>query len=598
MKIRRFGQREWRVGDAGTGPSSENLGAAELESLRNATGLTDLTLRVCWSRGLRTPESIRAHLTPRLEALTTPFSMAGMEEASSRLVQARTAGERVRVYGDYDVDGTCGAALLSWVFRELGFKFDAVQPDRFKDGYGLNVGAVEKASADGVRVLVTVDCGITSFDPAAKAKELGVDLIVLDHHQLDPVRGLPPATAVVNPQRPDDTSGLKQLCGCGVAFYLSMALRAKGREAGWFTGEGAIPEPRLKNHLDLVVMATAADQVPLTGDNRVLVHHGLEVLRRSSKPGVRALMEAAGVVGRSLSPGHLGFVLGPRINASGRLQSASLALELLTTQEPSVATARAQELERLNKERATLQDRIWDQVRVRVEQGIAEGKFKNGVVVADREWHEGVVGIVATRVTEAFRKPAVVIALREDLGKGSARTWGGRDVLEAIRRSSAHLLGFGGHRHAAGLSLALDQVDAFAAAFDAAMGEIDVDLTDPPLIIEGDCDQAELEFRAFHELEGLGPFGPGNPEPVFRLRAGVRDRRVLKGRHLKLQLGPAGGPALDAVWFGAAEDPEVLKRFDAMAHSPIEADWAGVPELNRFNGKVTPTFRVRDWKPL
>ncbi|MCC7440502.1 MAG: single-stranded-DNA-specific exonuclease RecJ [Bdellovibrionales bacterium] len=596
----RFGRREWRLRPLGAADAGLDAPAAEAEILKLAaeTGLTPVTIRVCWLRGLRDGAAIRAYLTPRLEDLTPALKIADMDRAAARLMRARDAGEPVRIFGDYDVDGTCGAALLTWVFRELGIRADATQPDRFKDGYGLNTGAVEQAAADGMKVLVTVDCGITSFDQAARARELGLDLIILDHHQLDPVRGMPEAYAVVNPQRPDCESGLKQLCGCGVAFYLSIALRAKGREAGWFTGEGAGPEPRLKEHLDLVVMATAADQVPLVGDNRILVRHGMEVLRRSTKPGVRALMEAAGVAGRSLSPGHLGFVLGPRINASGRLQNASLALELLTTEDAAVGAARARELERLNKERATIQDRIWDEVRARVEQGISEGKFKNGVVVADRGWHEGVVGIVATRVTEAFRKPAIVIALREDLGKGSARTWGGRNVLEAIRLAAGdHLLGFGGHKHAAGLSIALDHVDAFAQAFDDAMATVDAELENPPLFIEGDMRPEDLEFRAFHELEGLGPFGPGNPEPVFRLRASVQDQRVLKGRHLKLQLGPVGTGSLEAMWFGAAEDPEVNGKLGA-PEGFGEADWAGVPELNRFNGRVTPTFRIRDWKPL
>src|SRR6185312_1032076 len=227
-------------------------------------------------------------------------------------------------------------------------------------------------------------------------------------------------------------SGLKQLCGCGLAFYLAMGLRIRGREEGWFKDS---PEPNLKQHLDLVTMATAADMVPLVGDNHVLVRQGMEVLKRSTKPGVRALLDAAGLTSKDVSPSHLGFVLGPRINASGRMQSASLALELLSTTDPARAFELAHELERLNSERAELQNRIWDQVRARVEKGIAEGKFKSGIVVGDPEWHEGVVGIVASRVTETFRRPAAVIAVREDFAKGSVRSFGGKDVLAALREA-------------------------------------------------------------------------------------------------------------------------------------------------------------------
>jgi single-stranded-DNA-specific exonuclease len=300
----------------------------KIVELQSETGLSPLTLRVCLSRGLSSADAIRSHLNPQFEKLHHPLSIRDMEQATARLAQARAGQQRVRIFGDYDVDGTTGAALLSWVFRDFGFQFDVRQPDRFRDGYGLNVGAVEEAAQAAVSLLVTVDCGITSFDAISRARELGIDVIVIDHHQLDPKRGLPDAFAVVNPQRPDCESGLKQLCGCGLAFYLAMALRIKGRQENWFAG-GA--EPNLKQHLDLVVMATAADMVPLTGDNHILVRHGMQVLKHTKKPGVRALLETAGVGSKDLSPGHLGFVIGPRINASGRMQSASLALELLST---------------------------------------------------------------------------------------------------------------------------------------------------------------------------------------------------------------------------------------------------------------------------
>ncbi len=577
---------EWPDGDEGL--------RDRIEVLRAETGLSALTLRVCLLRGLDTAEAIQDYLSPKLEKLKSPFTLKDMDLAVARLVQARGSSERVRIFGDYDVDGTCGAALLSWFLRETGFEFDAVQPDRFKDGYGLNVGAVEQASADGISVLVTVDCGITSFAAAERARELGLDLIVLDHHQLDPVRGVPPAVAVVNPQRPDCESGLRQLCGCGVAFYLAMALRSKGRESGWFEGG---KEPNLRHHRDLVVMATAADMVPLTGDNRILVRHGMDVIRRSAKPGVRALIEVSGLAAKAFGPSSLGFVLGPRINASGRLKSAGLALEMLTTTDSRRAMELAQELEKLNRERQELQNQIWDEVRTTVERGLAEGRFRHGIVVGSPDWHEGVVGIVASRVTEAFHKPAIVIGLRDGHGKGSARTYAGKDVLAAIRECGSLLAGFGGHRHAAGVSLAPENLESFAHAFDEAVGRIHVEDERPPLLIEGDCALEDLDVRTLHEIEGLGPFGTGNPEPVFSVRASVVSHRILKGRHLKLNLAPVGSGAsrpVEAIWFNAAEDESLV----ANAESRIEAFWAGVPELNRFRGQVTPTFRVRDWRRL
>ncbi|MGK5085685.1 single-stranded-DNA-specific exonuclease RecJ [Bdellovibrionota bacterium FG-1] len=580
--------REWKHRLATTEEEISRL----VVQLKEQTGLSSVTLRTCVMRGLISEEGIREFLNPRIESLCSPLRIKDMDRAVERLARAKEAGQKVRVFGDYDVDGTTGAALLSWVLRDFGFLFDATQPDRFKDGYGLNVQAIEQAALDGIAVLLTVDCGITSFDAAKKALELGIDLIIVDHHQLDPVRGLPPAVAVINPQRSDCPSGLKQLCGCGLAFYLSVALRAYGRERQWFAGG---VEPNLKQHLDLVVMATAADMVPLTGDNHILVRHGMEVLKRSRKPGVVALLQAAGLGARDVSPGHLGFVLGPRINASGRMQSASLALELLTTEDPARAGELARELERLNEERASTQNAIWDEVRVRVESGIAQGRFRHGVVVADPGWHEGVVGIVASRVTETFRKPAAVIALREDFGKGSVRSYGGKDVLSALRASAQYLLGFGGHKHAAGLSVAHHQLEAFAEAFDHALSEIAEDTETLPLYIEGQCTVADLDILTLQELERLGPFGPGNPEPVFTIRAGIRSHSVLKGRHFKLNLTSSiSSSVIEAIWFHAAERANVSE----LTSGAAEMEWAGVPEINRFRGKMTPTFRVRDCRTV
>ena len=590
MSISSQEERKWKLRSAGE-RTEEELHTL-IQVLSEQTGLSPLTLRVCVLRGFDSPESIQEYLSPSFEKVTHPSRIQDMDQAVQRLSQARRERERVRIFGDYDVDGTTGAALLSWVFREFGFEFDAKQPDRFKDGYGLNVRAVEKAVEDGVRLLVTVDCGITSFEAAEKAAALGLDLIIVDHHQLDPIRGIPPAVAVVNPQRKDCESGLKQLCGCGLAFYLAVALRIQGRAEGWFT-EGK-SEPNLKQHLDLVVMATAADMVPLTGDNHILVRYGLEVLKKTKKPGVRALLEKAGLGSRDVSPSHLGFVIGPRINASGRMHSASLALELLTTEDELRADELAQELERLNQERADLQNQIWDQVRARVEQGLAEGKYQHGIVVADAAWHEGVVGIVASRVTETFRKPAAVIALREGMGKGSVRSFGGKDILSALRQCAPVLLGFGGHRHAAGLSVAVDQVENLVTGFDEALERIPEEGSGGVLFVEGSCEVEDLHVESLQELERLGPFGPGNPEPTFILRAQVREQRVLKGRHLKMSLEGSSRSSLDAIWFHGAERKDTAEN---QWLSEVR-EWAGVPELNRFRGRATPTFRVRDWRKV
>jgi single-stranded-DNA-specific exonuclease len=577
--------REWKFkGDSLADPSGLN---SKIEILQKETGLSPVTLKVCLLRGLDSAEAIDRFLNPKLDQLPSPFSILDMDKAVARIVQAKSQSENIRVFGDYDVDGTTGASLLSWVFRDFGIQSDVRQPDRFKDGYGLNVKAVDEAAEAGIKLLITVDCGITSFDAAQRAKDRGIDLIVVDHHQVDPIKGLPVAFAIINPQRADCESGLKELCGCGLAFFLSMGLRAEGRNLGWFnTGE----EPNLKRHLDLVVLATAADMVPLTGANHILVRHGLEVLKNTSKPGVKALLEAAGLSAREISPSHLGFVIGPRINASGRMQNASLALELLTSMDPSRSSKLAQELEQLNSERAVHQNLIWDEVKKVAEEGIRRGQFKNAVVLAHEDWHEGVVGIVASRVTETFHRPAIVIAIREGLGKGSVRSFAGKDVLSGLRACARFLVGFGGHKHAAGLSLLPSEIENFAFAFDEAMAQTVEDQNARPLLVDGECNVEDLDLQTLRQIEMLGPFGPGNPEPTFVCRATVRNQQVLKGRHLKLNLGnqTSGGPLIEAIWFNASET--------SIRHH--EAIWLGVPELNRFRGRVTPVFRIRDWRQL
>lgn len=561
-----------------------------LQSLQKETGLSEITLRICVTRGLRTKEEILDFLNPNVEKLTDPFTMKDMEKAVLRLSQARKEKTLVRVYGDYDVDGTSGAALLTLFLKECGFNVDTIQPDRFKDGYGVHAHLVEKAVSEGVGLLLTVDCGITSFAAIDKANELQCPVIILDHHQIDPLKGIPNAYAVVNPQRSDCESGLKQLCGCGVAFYLCRALRFIGRKENWWSDPRQMPN--LKQHLDLVVIATAADMVPLTGDNHILVKHGMDVLKNTTKPGVKALLSVAGLSGREISPSHLGFTIGPRINASGRMSNASHALELLTTKNDSRAAELAHQIEELNRERMNTQNTIWDSVRETVESGIEKGKYKNAIVIGNSDWHEGVVGIVASKVTEHFQKPAIVMALREDHGKGSVRSYGGRDVLEGLRRCSELLLGFGGHRFAAGLSLSLENFEGFVERFDEVMGELGKDHTDPPLLTDGEAKLSDFNVKTLLEIEKLGPFGIGNPEPLFEVTPYVVRKNILKERHFKLLFTPNEKEMdhnkvfVEALWFNGAEREDYSEE--------QQYSWVVVPEMNRFRGNADPQLRVKN----
>jgi single-stranded-DNA-specific exonuclease len=597
---------------------------SDARTLAKEAGIGILTATVCVNRGIKNPTELHAFLNPKLETLTHPFKITDMEKSVDLILASQSISaeasesavgtnsrSKMRVYTDYDVDGTTGAALLTWFFRDLNFNFDVAQPDRFKDGYGLNVGAVDQAFADGVKILITVDCGVTNFEAADRAKELGIQLIVVDHHQIDPVRGIPDAFAVIDPQRADDSSNLKQLCGCALGFYLCMGLRSKAREQKYFEIH-KLKEPNLKQLLDLVVLATAADMVPLTGDNRTLVKHGLDILRNTEKPGLRALIKSAGIEVKTLSPSNLGFALGPRINASGRMGSAETAYRVLTTKDAEEGMRLSQELESINAHRAETQNIIWDEVRQTVSAGIEKGRYSHAVVVASENWHEGVVGIVASKVTDHFKRPAIVLSIREDgLVKGSVRSYGGYNALEALHQSKQFLKGYGGHKFAAGLSLDPENLEAFALHYNQMIAEMVPSKSKDDLYLEGKTTLDALTMQSIEELEKLAPFGPGNPEPLFAIEALVSLQSVLKGRHLKVKLHTANttlqpgsvprnnsGKPLEAIWFNAAERIEYTNLVDASGKNHTPALFAGIPEINRFLGRTTPTLRIKEAKEL
>ena len=573
----------------------ESLQKAAL-SLSASAGISVMAATLCVNRGLKTPEEVKVFLNPKLENLTHPFKILDLEKAARRIFESQTKPdpEKIRVFTDYDVDGTTGAALLTWFFRDLKFNYSVRQPDRFKDGYGLNVGAVEEAHQDGVKILITVDCGITNFDAAKRAVELGIEMIIVDHHSIDPVHGIPPAFAVIDPQRADDESGLKQLCGCALGFYLCLGIRSLAREVGYFSAHAAegVVEPNMKGLLDLVVIATAADMVPLTGDNRILVKHGLDILKDTQKPGLKALCEQAGFSNKTMNASSLGFSIGPRINASGRMGSAETAYRILISRDPIESNQLAQELEAINKQRADLQNLIWDEVRGMVNEGIERGEYSHAVVVASSNWHEGVVGIVASKVTEHFKRPAIVMAIREDgIVKGSVRSYAGYNVLEGLHLTKEYLKGYGGHKFAAGLSLSPETLPDFSKAYDEAISTLVPLRKTETYELEGQFELTDFTHQAIEEIEKFAPYGTGNPEPLFGVNAYVEYQNVLKGRHMKLRLGP--GKPFEAIWFNAAERLEVTEMLEKSAQQRKACLFAGIPELNRFMGRVTPTLRIK-----
>jgi single-stranded-DNA-specific exonuclease len=511
--------------------------------LASTLKLHPLAARVLASRGLSDPGDAERFLASRLTDLPDPFSMRGMDAAVERLALALKRGDKIALYGDYDVDGVTSTSLLAHLLRACGADPVTYVPHRLVEGYGLNLVAVEKLASRGVNLLVTLDCGITSVEEVRGAAALGLDTIVVDHHTV-PVT-LPAATAILNPHQVGCAYPFKHLAAVGVTFCLAMALRKRLREEGWFSADR--PEPNLKEALDLVALGTVADVVPLVGVNRILVRAGLEQLARTARPGLRALKAVAGVPEGAMTAGQVGFRLGPRINAAGRLDDAGRGVRLLLTTDRAEAEQLARGLDDENRARQEIERRILEEALADAAERVSAGA--RGLVLSRDGWHPGVVGIVASRVVEKFHRPAVLVGVADGVGKGSGRSIEGFHLYDAIAACAEHLSRFGGHRHAAGLTIDPSAVAPFRAAFERYAAERlrDEDLV-PRCRIEGRLPAAGDAERLATDLERLAPFGAGHAEPMFAWSGRAARARTVggDGAHLKLDLSPG----LGAIGFG------------------------------------------------
>ncbi|HJV66196.1 MAG TPA: single-stranded-DNA-specific exonuclease RecJ [Geomonas sp.] len=560
-------ERIWRLREA----------KPEVVEALTRSGIPQLLARLLANRGICETQAASAYLSPTLSTLHDPMLLSGMEAAVERLSLALSRGERVCVHGDYDVDGVTSTALLISFFRAVGLDCFSFIPKRLTEGYGLSSHGVQAATAGGASVLVTVDCGITSHAEALLCRQAGIDLIITDHHS--PPEPLPEAYAIINPLQPGCLFPYKSLAGVGVAFHLVIALRARLRAEGRFS---SLAEPDIRAYLDLVALGTVADVVPLVGANRVLVSYGLKQLTTGGRVGVQALKEVAGVAGE-VGCGAVGFRLAPRINAAGRLEDAAVGLELLLTCDPVQAKAIAARLEESNAERQAIERATLEEARAMLKEGACRGR--TSIVLGSSEWHPGVVGIVASRIAELFHRPAILFALEGGTGKGSGRSIPRFHLLDAIRSCADHLLRYGGHSHAAGLSIAEDELERFALSFDeAAAGALDAEALIPVLPYDAELTAADLVESLPLELDRMRPFGMGNPEPLFLLRgAKVCDWRELKGGHLKLCVS-TGGRTFDAIGFGLADKDVSGPRVDLLFS----------PSINVWNGKRSLQLTIKD----
>jgi single-stranded-DNA-specific exonuclease len=556
------------------------IDAEAADRLARALDLPGPIARLLVARGVAEPEAARRYLAPRLADMPDPSLLRGLDRAAERLARAILDGERVALYGDYDVDGVTSSTLLSLFLSHHGLEPRVYIPHRLREGYGLNADAVDQLAEEATQVLVTLDCGITAADEIARAGALGMEVIVVDHHRCPPE--LPPAYATLNPHQPDCAYPEKVLAAVGVAFNLIVGVRRELRKRGAY--EGRFAEPNLRDALDLVALGTIADMVPLTGVNRMMAHYGLQAMREVRRPGLRALMEVAGVRPTRVTGQDVAFRLGPRINAAGRLDDASVGVRLLTAGTSEAARPLAERLDVANSDRRRIEAEVFASAVEQVEARDAAG---HAIVVHDDAWHPGVVGIVASKLVERFERPAVVIG---EGGRGSARTAGALHLYDALAACSGHLVKFGGHRAAAGLRIESARIDAFRADLDAAVAAAKAAGADAsvPLRYDLDLEPSEVDRALALGVARLEPFGIGNPEPTFRLLGvGVRECRIVGQHHLKLRLDGGRAP-LDAIAFRFAE------REDEVGAGPL--DLAGHLEINEFGGYERVELRVRDFR--
>lgn len=548
--------------------------------LSRSLGISPVTAAILSGRGIAAVEDGEAYLAPALAAMPDPYLLKGMQAAVERLLGAAKHGEPVCIYGDYDVDGISGAALLVSFLRRVGISCTYFIPNRFDDGYGLNEEALQRIITLGAALIVSVDCGITSVREAAFCKESGVDLIIVDHHT--PGACIPDATAVINPLQPGCSYPFKMLAGVGVAFNLLVALRGRMRKEELFGSQG---EPDLREWLDLVALGTIADVVPLVALNRIFVYHGLQKLESPHRIGITALKEVAGISGE-VSCGQVGFRLAPRLNAAGRMESAVPGVELLLSADAELCNRIADELNTANAERQTVERSMFEQA-VAMVGGSGSYPACKSIVLASRDWHQGVVGIVASRMVERYHRPTILVAIDEEgNAKGSGRSIPGFHLLEALNGCSEHLERFGGHRYAAGVGLCEAALDGFAQAFEASAGRMLGDAELVPLLdvdVEVAPDQVTLALA--EELCRLEPFGSGNPEPTLVLRgATVLERRNVGDGHLKLVVS-AQGRIFNAIAFRQAE-----------CCTDGVLDIAFYPERNVWKNSTTLQLRIKSMR--
>ena len=531
-------------------PTQEQVDAAE--ALANETRISPVLCRMLMNRGITTAEEVRKFFRPQLHDLHDPFLMKGMDKAVERLNQAMGNRERIMIYGDYDVDGCTAVALVYRFLQQFYSNIEYYIPDRYDEGYGVSIQGVDLAASHGVKLIIVLDCGIKAVDEIQYAKDNGIDFIICDHHVPDAL--VPPAVAILNAKMPDNTYPYLDLSGCGVGFKFMQA----------FAISNGIAFSMLIPLLDLVAVSIASDIVPIMGENRILAYHGLRQLNSNPSVGLKAIIEVCGLKDRDLTMADIVFKIGPRINASGRMQNGSESVKLLVEHNSEKALEKAEQINRYNEERKELDKRMTEDASRYVEDH-PEMKTRSSIVMYNEDWHKGVIGIVASRLTEIYFRPTVVLTRTDDLVTGSARSVSGFDVYKAIQSCSDLLDNFGGHTYAAGLSLKVENVEAFKMRFqDYVDQHIEPEQTLAVLDIDAVLSFSDITKHFCIDVKRMRPFGPDNPKPVFCSKQ-VFDFGTSKvvGReqeHIKLELvDNTSNHVMNGIAFGQSGQARFIK---------------------------------------
>ena len=556
--------------------SDENV----VENLARTINVPETIAKILVGRGIETFESAREFFRPNLAYLHDPFLMDGMEKAVIRSLRALEDGEHIAIYGDYDVDGTNSAAMLYLFFKELGADVDYYIPDRFTEGYGVSRLGIDRLAEAGTSLIITIDCGITAVDQVRYANGCGIDVIICDHHEAGD--DIPPAVAVLDPIKPDCSYPFKFLSGCGVGFKLmqGVAQRIGKPDIVW-------------SYLDFVAIAAAADIVPLIGENRLLVTHGLRKLNDQPRPGIRGLLECAGMNSRTLTTSQIVFGIAPRINAAGRMGVANRAVRMMIEDDEIQAFRQAQELETANRERRTIDEGTFIEAEVIAQKLLDEQDYRL-LVIHNPDWHAGVIGIVASRLVERFYLPTVLLTTVDGVAKGSARSIPGFDIYTALKESESFIEQFGGHKYAAGLSVLEENIPDLRASLNAyAETQINDEMLTPELHLDAEMKLEEITPRFFALVKQFAPFGPGNTRPLFMTREAeiIGYPRIVGRDHLKfrVRLNDEENSYIEAIAFGMGSRINELK-------GNKKFDLAFNIDENEYRGTVTKQLRIRDFR--